>query len=493
MNLLNNYSLSDFYTKNYPDTGDHLFLISDGMPYKIPIGNISGGGDWTDILNKPFDDYDSDIFSLNSVTVNNKISRQLTIKSEYTDRRIDNKLTDFKENELNDIISLSINNFKDNELGNIIDTQINSFKNNELPEIIAEHINDEFRTDTGVNIGTGTSASGKYSFAGGTEAKAIGDYSLSFGGGTTANGANSLAFGGGSTSTGNYSFVFGGGCNAKGTNSHAEGSGSTAEGNNSLAFGSGVKSIGDYSMAFGGGSISTGNYSFAFGGSCKAEKNNSFAFGSNVLTTKMYEAAFGNCNKSDEKTLFSIGNGTADERKNIFEIDSDGNVYAKKFIGETDVSGLDFNALSAALTGGVQTGISITADSENELFNFTVTGLPEIKIDSEGYWTINGSRGDDPTSAKGEQGIKGDKGDKGDQGIQGEKGEQGDKGEQGEKGNDGITPHIDSTNNNWFIGDTDTGICAKGEITRNEFDELKGMIGSLNTVLENTLNGGDEA
>lgn len=32
---------------------------------------------------------------------------------------------------------------------------------------------------------------------------------------------------------------------------------------------------------------------------------------------------------------------------------------------------------------------------------------------------------------------------------------------KGEKGDDGITPHIGS-NNNWFIGDTDTGILAKG-------------------------------
>ena len=164
---MNNYSLSDFETKNHPDTGDHLFLISDGMPYKIPIGNISEGGNWTDILNKPFDDYDSDIFSLNAVTVNNEILRQLTIKSEYTDGRIDNKLTDFKENELGDIISLSINNFKDNELGNIIDTKINSFKDDEISEIIAEHINNEFRTDTGVHIGADTSANGRYSFAGG--------------------------------------------------------------------------------------------------------------------------------------------------------------------------------------------------------------------------------------------------------------------------------------------------------------------------------------
>ena len=35
-------------------------------------------------------------------------------------------------------------------------------------------------------------------------------------------------------------------------------------------------------------------------------------------------------------------------------------------------------------------------------------------------------------------------------------------GPKGDKGNDGVTPHIGS-NNNWFIGDTDTGVLAKGQ------------------------------
>ena len=36
------------------------------------------------------------------------------------------------------------------------------------------------------------------------------------------------------------------------------------------------------------------------------------------------------------------------------------------------------------------------------------------------------------------------------------------KGEQGDNGDNGITPHIDETTKNWFIGDTDTGILAQG-------------------------------
>ncbi len=94
--------------------------------------------------------------------------------------------------------------------------------------------------------------------------------------------------------------------------------------------------------------------------------------------------------------------------------------------------GIDFAALTEALTSGTQSGISVTADTENSRINFEVTGLPEIAIDSEGYWTIDGVRGDNPTKA------------------------------QGENGADGISPSIDAESRHWFIGETDTGVKAEG-------------------------------
>ena len=36
-------------------------------------------------------------------------------------------------------------------------------------------------------------------------------------------------------------------------------------------------------------------------------------------------------------------------------------------------------------------------------------------------------------------------------------------GKDGINGQDGITPHIDPTTKHWFVGDTDTGIVAKGK------------------------------
>ena len=59
-------------------------------------------------------------------------------------------------------------------------------------------------------------------------------------------------------------------------------------------------------------------------------------------------------------------------------VDSDGTIHGAS-------QGLDFNALSTAMTTGTQSGISITADNENSRFNFEVTGIPTIAIDSEGY------------------------------------------------------------------------------------------------------------
>ena len=73
-----------------------------------------------------------------------------------------------------------------------------------------------------------------------------------------------------------------------------------------------------------------------------------------------------------------------------------------------------------------------------------------------------GDKGD--TGATGPQGEKGEKGDKGDTGATGEKGDKGDTGATGAAGKDGInglTPRI-GDNGNWWIGDTDTGIWAKG-------------------------------
>ena len=81
-------------------------------------------------------------------------------------------------------------------------------------------------------------------------------------------------------------------------------------------------------------------------------------------------------------------------------INEDGTIF-------TVPKGLDFQAITAAMTGGTLKGIEITADENLEVFNFNVTKTPEIKIDNEGYWTIDGDRGANPTKAQGEKGETG--------------------------------------------------------------------------------------
>ena len=113
-------------------------------------------------------------------------------------------------------------------------------------------------------------------------------------------------------------------------------------------------------------------------------------------------------------------------------VDEDGTIHGAS-------QGLDFDALSDAMSTGTLSGISITADTENERFNFEVTSMPTITIDSEGYWTVDGERGENPTKAQGE------------------------KGSDGLNGKDGASPTIDPNTKNWIVGTVDTGVKAEAQ------------------------------
>lgn len=79
------------------------------------------------------------------------------------------------------------------------------------------------------------------------------------------------------------------------------------------------------------------------------------------------------------------------------------------------------------------------------------------------------AEGDTPATMKylsdlsGAQGIQGPEGPKGETGATGPQGERGEAGPQGPKGADGVTPHVDDATGNWFVGDTDTKVHAKGD------------------------------
>lgn len=167
-------------------------------------------------------------------------------------------------------------------------------------------------------------------------------------------------------------------------------------------------------------------------------------------------------------------------------------------------SGLDFTELATAMTTGIQHGITVTADTLNKRFNFEVTGIPTIAIDSEGYWTFDGDRGANPTKAQGE---------KGENGVspaanitQTETGatitvtdETGTTSAQISNGSDGISPHIDAATGHWFVGETDTGVNATASIDDTSVDgtdvtwsanKINSMIGDINTILASVVGGG---
>ena len=186
-------------------------------------------------------------------------------------------------------------------------------------------------------------------------------------------------------------------------------------------------------------------------------------------------------------------------------VDSDGTIHGAS-------QGLDFNALSTAMTTGTQSGISITADNENSRFNFEVTGIPTIAIDGEGYWTINGDRGTNPTKAQGEKGSDGisptanvtatesgatitiiDRSGTTTVDIS-----NGTDGAAGVDGIDGISPHIDSSTNHWFVGEIDTGVNATAGIDDTSTtgtdvswsaSKINSLIGNINTILASVTGG----
>ena len=82
---------------------------------------------------------------------------------------------------------------------------------------------------------------------------------------------------------------------------------------------------------------------------------------------------------------------------------------------------------------------------------------------------VKGPQGDrGPKGERGPQGVQGERGPQGERGLQGVQGERGPQGvpgqngQDGRDGQDGITPHIDETTGDWFVGDEDTGVHAQG-------------------------------
>ena len=162
--------------------------------------------------------------------------------------------------------------------------------------------------------------------------------------------------------------------------------------------------------------------------------------------------------------------------------------------------GIDFDALAVAMTTGTQDGITVTADTENNRFNFEVMGIPTIAIDSEGYWTIDGERGTNPTKAQGNDGfsptaVVTDTGDGATITITDKNGT---TTVDIYDGTDGVSPHIDGVTGHWFVGENDTGVNATAGIDDTSTtgtdvtwsaNKINSVIGDINTILASVTGG----
>lgn len=391
-------------------------------------------------------------------------------------------------------------------------------------------------------IGAGAQANSPHSFVFGGSAKSEGSgYSITLGNGSTSY-DGSKVIGDGSTAYGSNTIALGSGINTHNSGVPVIGNGNVLPENVTNAIIIGNHGDGDYLTEITNNCINIGFSNKITG--------KGLAYGQGLKVTKDSEIAIGRYNLSNSDIIFSIGNGTSDDnRSNLLTIYKDGKVETNSFIGASITNwqanysykinelviynnilyqcninhtsletfeenkwnvllsakddSFNFNDLSTAITTGTQSGISITADTENSRFNFEVTGIPTIAIDSEGYWTINGERGSNPTKAQGEKGSDGisptavvtDTGDGATITITDNNGT---TTVDIYDGTDGVSPHIDGTTKHWFVGETDTGVSATSSIDDTSTDgtdvtwsanKINSVIGDINTVLASVTGG----
>ena len=146
----------------------------------------------------------------------------------------------------------------------------------------------------------------------------------------------------------------------------------------------------------------SGDLSIELGENTNARGKASMAVGSNTVATAEDSFVCGRYNIVDQgnKYVFIIGGGSAiGSERNLVTVDFDGNMNVSGTItdgnGNTFSDVLNFETLARMMTAGEHTGISITTETLEDgghCFNFAITSLPEIAIDADGYWLMNGVR-----------------------------------------------------------------------------------------------------
>ena len=164
-----------------------------------------------------------------------------------------------------------------------------------------------------------------------------------------------------------------------------------------------VDPVGTGSLSLNGMAESdSGARSVELGENTNARGKASMAVGSNTIATADDSFVCGRYNIVDQgnKCVFIIGGGSAiGSERNLVTVDFDGNMNVSGTItdgnGNTFSDVLNFETLARMMTAGEHTGISITTETLEDgghCFNFAITSLPEIAIDADGYWLMNGVR-----------------------------------------------------------------------------------------------------
>ena len=164
-----------------------------------------------------------------------------------------------------------------------------------------------------------------------------------------------------------------------------------------------VDPVGTGSLSLNGMAESdSGARSVELGENTNARGKASMAVGSNTIATADDSFVCGRYNIVDQgnKYVFIIGGGSAiGSERNLVTVDFDGNMNVSGTItdgnGNTFSDVLNFETLARMMTAGEHTGISITTEELEDgghCFNFAITSLPEIAIDADGYWLMNGVR-----------------------------------------------------------------------------------------------------
>lgn len=147
----------------------------------------------------------------------------------------------------------------------------------------------------------------------------------------------------------------------------------------------------------------SGARSVELGENTNARGKASMAVGSNTIATADDSFVCGRYNIVDQegnKYVFIIGGGSAiGSERNLVTVDFDGNMNVSGTItdgnGNTFSDVLNFETLARMMTAGEHTGISITTETLEDgghCFNFAITSLPDIAVDADGYWLIDGVR-----------------------------------------------------------------------------------------------------